>query len=106
MIEDKKSVSVKILIDGRKLKCDPDPVEVIAGGEIEWTFDPEFPFGVFVKPLVSPLEKNFYCAQIGEAIRANVRKDAKEASYKYAVGTTDGDDFLCSDPEIIVRRPR
>jgi plastocyanin len=102
-----KTHLVEIELDRGKPKCVPDRIEVEQGDEIEWKGKPDYPFGVFVVPFDSPLEKAFHCAQKGElSIKVKVKGDALPGKYRYAVGTSNGKKFRSRDPEIIVVPPK
>lgn len=72
---------------------------------IKWKLMREYPFGIMIKAVCSPLDKGFYVAAKGRTITAKVRRDAEPGYYPYGVGAYDGTKLLFDDPEIIVRRP-
>jgi hypothetical protein len=98
----------RIVIDigPRKKFTYSDPCVLVAPGDkIEWKLAKDFPYGIFVKAPISPLDWCFKTTGSGRKITATVSDNALEGHYPYGVGAFDGQALLFDDPEIIVRRP-
>ncbi len=89
--------------------CSPPSIGANRGDTIAWTIATKYPFAIFVKSAITPLNQHFFHSSLkpdaDKVILAKVSATTPSGIYPYAMVTYNGKKILYLDPDIIVPKP-